>query len=199
MNARTDRENFIVIMLAEGMSPTVARRILSYARTLHRIAELECSSEAADRDRVPCPATVSDKYACCCDFGYQTPREHSDTPRVSAKSKRVEYAVRQLCATVPKRWRVTRDGTVCYIAPAEPITDAALLAYGGKSAEGHAWKWLHATCPSSIDHATKHEGYAIEHVGIVPIFHGDPRGAVVKLNVPSGRTDDWGQEGVCVP
>ncbi len=31
------------------------------------------------------------------------------------------------------------------------------------------------------------------------ILGGDPRGACVKLAVPSGRTDDWGQEGICVP
>ncbi len=30
-------------------------------------------------------------------------------------------------------------------------------------------------------------------------FQGDPRGAVVKLKVPSGRTNDWGQTGICVP
>ena len=35
--------------------------------------------------------------------------------------------------------------------------------------------------------------------GLVPIFDGDPRGAVLKLQVPSGRTNDWGREGVCVP
>jgi hypothetical protein len=33
----------------------------------------------------------------------------------------------------------------------------------------------------------------------VPVFSGDPRGAVLKIKVPSGRTDDWGQEGICVP
>jgi hypothetical protein len=32
-----------------------------------------------------------------------------------------------------------------------------------------------------------------------PIFNGDPRGAVVKIKVPSGHTDDWGQTGICVP
>lgn len=32
-----------------------------------------------------------------------------------------------------------------------------------------------------------------------PIFQGDPRGACVKLKVPSGKTDDWGREGICVP
>ena len=30
-------------------------------------------------------------------------------------------------------------------------------------------------------------------------FLGDPRGAVVKLGVPSQRTNDWGQVGICVP
>lgn len=31
------------------------------------------------------------------------------------------------------------------------------------------------------------------------VFQGDPRGATVKLQVPSGYTNDWGQEGICVP
>jgi hypothetical protein len=30
-------------------------------------------------------------------------------------------------------------------------------------------------------------------------FGGDPRGCVVKLVVPDGYTNDWGQEGICVP
>lgn len=36
-----------------------------------------------------------------------------------------------------------------------------------------------------------------ERFGVV--FQGDPRGATVKLTVPSGYTNDWGNEGVCVP
>ena len=35
--------------------------------------------------------------------------------------------------------------------------------------------------------------------GIEPVFSGDPRGCTVKLKVPSGKTNDWGQEGICVP
>lgn len=35
--------------------------------------------------------------------------------------------------------------------------------------------------------------------GLKPVFNGDPRGAVLKIIVPSGRTNDWGQTGVCVP
>lgn len=34
---------------------------------------------------------------------------------------------------------------------------------------------------------------------VTPDFSGDPRGCTVKLVVPSGRTDDWGRTGLCVP
>lgn len=135
MSHQKDREEFIALMAYEGVSLDVARRLLRHAATLQRIAELECSSEAADKDRVRCPAEVSDKYECCCDFGYQTPGEHSTVPRVSAQSKRIEFHVWQLC----------------------------------------------------------------KQAGLKPVFSGDPRGAVVKLVVPSGKTNDWGQTGLCVP
>lgn len=36
-------------------------------------------------------------------------------------------------------------------------------------------------------------------VGMEPVFGGDPRGATVKIRVPSGRTNDWGRIGICVP
>lgn len=32
-----------------------------------------------------------------------------------------------------------------------------------------------------------------------PILGGDPRGAVLKITVPSGRTNDWGRTGIYVP
>ena len=35
--------------------------------------------------------------------------------------------------------------------------------------------------------------------GFGVVFQGDPRGCTVKLTVPSGRTNDWGREGICVP
>jgi len=31
------------------------------------------------------------------------------------------------------------------------------------------------------------------------VFGGDPRGATVKLVLPSGTCNDWGKEGWCVP
>ncbi len=33
----------------------------------------------------------------------------------------------------------------------------------------------------------------------LPIFSSDPRGAVLKIRVPSGYSDDMGGEGICVP
>lgn len=35
--------------------------------------------------------------------------------------------------------------------------------------------------------------------GFGVIFQGDPRGSTVKITVPSGKTNDWGKEGICVP
>jgi len=35
--------------------------------------------------------------------------------------------------------------------------------------------------------------------GFGVIFSGDPRGITVKITVPSGKTDDYGREGICVP
>jgi hypothetical protein len=38
-----------------------------------------------------------------------------------------------------------------------------------------------------------------KELGAVPDFQGDPRGHTIKLVVPSGKTDDWGGTGICVP
>lgn len=35
--------------------------------------------------------------------------------------------------------------------------------------------------------------------GCTPVFQGDPRGNVLKIQVPDGYTNDWGREGICVP
>lgn len=36
-------------------------------------------------------------------------------------------------------------------------------------------------------------------IGCKPVFQGDPRGNVLKIQVPDGYTNDWGKEGICVP
>ena len=35
--------------------------------------------------------------------------------------------------------------------------------------------------------------------GFSVVLGGDPRGCTVKLIVPSGKTNDFGREGICVP
>lgn len=135
MSKQRDRDEFIALLALEEVPVNVARKLLRHGATLQRIAELECSSVAADRDRVKCPAETDTRFECCCDFGYQEAGKHADVPRVSAQSKRVEYRVTQLLAPY----------------------------------------------------------------GIKPMFQGDPRGAVVKLQVPSGKTNDWRNTGICVP
>lgn len=52
-------------------------------------------------------------------------------------------------------------------------------------------------CPNC--RAARHITAALKPYGVVPDFQGDPRGACVKLKVPSGRTDDGGRIGLCVP
>lgn len=60
----------------------------------------------------------------------------------------------------------------------------------------------HGDVPRYAVRSAQREGSivrALKPYSIVPVFGGDPRGACVKLKVPSGRTDDWGQTGLCVP
>ena len=160
MTKQRDRDEFMAIMATEGVPVDAARALIHAGAALHRIAELACSSEAADRDRVPCPGEqphakdCGQRYArdaecpcpvgtCLCrDYGSfqgdtddNVTGDHGTVPRYLVREARIEARVRALC----------------------------------------------------------------ERHGLTPIFHGDPRGAVLKLRVPSGRTNDGGREGVCVP
>ena len=51
-----EREEFIARVTREGLALSAAHSLLRQATTINRLAELACSSEAADRDRVMCPA-----------------------------------------------------------------------------------------------------------------------------------------------
>ena len=143
MSKQSDRDDFMAIMATEGVPVDVARQLCRAAASLHRIAELQCSSEAADRDRVPCPGDWQDRDDSCLCMDYGSGERdvvsgkviHASVPRVNVREAQIERRVRAVC----------------------------------------------------VAHR------------LVPIFNGDPRGAVLKLQVPSGRTNDWGQTGVCVP
>jgi len=140
MSRQRDRDEFVAIMATEGVPVDVARSLLRDGATLQRLAELACSSEAADRDRVPCPSGA--ETCLCRDYGSfrgdtddNATGDHGTVPRYMIREARIEARVRALC----------------------------------------------------------------QRHGLTPIFNGDPRGAVLKLAVPGGRTNDGGREGVCVP
>lgn len=61
-------------------------------------------------------------------------------------------------------------------------------------------KFSRVTCPScKADFIERRVRRRLSGMPFEPVFNGDPRGAVLKIKVPSGRTNDWGQEGICVP
>jgi hypothetical protein len=116
MSYQSERDSFIATMTTEGVSVHIARALLAKAKTLHRIAELECSSEAADRDRVRCPAETSKgRYPCCCDFGYTVPGQHETVPRVSARGAQIEYLIEQLLKPTGVRASFQGDPRGCVL------------------------------------------------------------------------------------
>ena len=143
MSRQRDRDEFMAIMATEGVPVDAARALIHFGAALHRIAELACNSEAADRDRVACPGGA--ETCLCRDYG-----SYEDQPRSSSSVGE------------------GRHGTVPRYAAHEARFEAR----------------VRALC---------------QRHGLTPIFDGDPRGAVLKLKVPSGRTNDGGREGVCVP
>lgn len=84
------------------------------------------------------------------------------------------------------------NGNGVYIGP--PTGDRWCATCGNKGDHGHVSR-------SSVKVARLERRVAemVNPLGLVPDFSGDPRGAVLKLKVPSGKTNDWGRTGICVP
>ena len=124
---KRDREQAIADLTAEGWPLASIRSVLRSATTLTRLAELACSSEAADRDRLPCPATWGGtQYRhCLCDAPNGG---HESIPRIAIQAARIERRLDILAQT-----------------------------HGARAT-----------------------------------FDGDPRGYVVKLHLPSGKSNTWG-------
>ena len=156
MSKQSEREAFFVAMSKEGVPLDVARLVLRHAATLQRLAELACSSEAYDRDRVRCPG-----------------------------------------ATAPTGSLAEQD---CLCRAYGSYQPQAAVSYSPLI--GTHYVYGHGTVPRGNVTAAQREARIrtlLAPFNVVPVFSGDPRGAVVKLVVPSGRTDDWGETGLCVP
>lgn len=132
MSYTKERDEFIAIATAEGLSVEAALLLLRYATTLERLAVAQCNgawpADNGERATVVCPN-------CASCFAPSSLRRSSET----------------------KGLKICQD---CRTA-----------------------ELIRACLP---------EGYH-------PIINGDPRGAVLKIGVPSGKTNDWGREGIYVP
>lgn len=93
MSRQRDRDEFISIMTQEGVPLEVARALLRAEATLHRIAELQCSSEAADQDRVPCPG--GEDSCLCRDYGNYV-EGHGTVPRINVQEDKVQRRILRL-------------------------------------------------------------------------------------------------------
>ena len=123
MGYQREREEFIVRMTREGLPYDVTAKLLRAATTLQRYAELACSSQAADRDRVPCPASTirqrkiggivrkfprNTSGPCVCDnYPANVNGEHADVPRITVQADRLE---RRIVASMPAEWAADFQG-----------------------------------------------------------------------------------------
>jgi len=109
MGYRREREEFIERMTREGLPLDVTLRLLREATGLNRRAELACSSEAADRDRVPCPQTANAKRPCLCDGAHDNGRRV--VTRIAVQDWQAEERIRLALHDVNmKRALVDTDG-----------------------------------------------------------------------------------------
>ena len=125
MSYAREREEFIARICSEGLPFGNAQLLLRYATTINRLAELACSSEAADRDRIPCPAartytktvrgelrTLPRKPSgpCLCDdypVGSHAAGQHFTIPRITLQDYQSEQRAKK---AVPAGWTVITEG-----------------------------------------------------------------------------------------
>ena len=173
-----ERGRFIERMRLEGVPEHVTRLVMRHAATLTRLAEAQCNGDY--------PADNGERDTVCCDTCGT-----AWAPEAFKRSGPFRVACWQ-CG-----WRDTWSHNLRRTAAARALWGKlpvdSLHAEHGTS--------LHVTtearCPDC--RMSDRVKALLAPYNVEPKFQGDPRGAVVKLKVPSGKTDDWGQEGLCVP
>ena len=76
---------------------------------------------------------------------------------------------------------------------------AANLCNGYQDAQGN-WDEWRTTLAEKKQERIEHKAQVVaESIGGRIITQHDPRGCVLKIIFPDGRTNDWGGEGFCVP
>jgi hypothetical protein len=120
MSYQRERDAFIARMSSEGLPLDVITKLLAAATTLNRYVKLACSSESADRDRVPCPrgdrhgrmTSLARKGSteCLCDYDHSNPdAPHQTVPRFRVREANVERRIKRVTELVPG-WSVRFQG-----------------------------------------------------------------------------------------
>lgn len=105
MGYQQDRDQFIAAATREGLPLCAIETLLRCATTIQRLAELACSSEAADRDRIPCPAGRKTKPGpCLCDGQNGA---HVSIPRITMQDHQAEA---RAAAALPLGWSLQTTG-----------------------------------------------------------------------------------------
>jgi len=109
MSYQKDRDEFIGQMVTEVQAKDgtnnegvdLARLILRNASTIQRCEELVCNSEAADRDRVPCPSRGKLNTGEClcrhCGTYADATQSHGKIPRVEVQILRARQRIEAAC------------------------------------------------------------------------------------------------------
>ena len=108
MSYQTEREQFIYRVTREGLDLQAIHALLRYATTIQRLAELACSSEAADRDRIPCPAYNGGP--CLCDEPNEPHTDQRTAPRIPRIRLQDWRTEQRAIKAVPAGWRVITEG-----------------------------------------------------------------------------------------
>ncbi len=118
MSYQRERGECIAQLTKHGLPYPVIETLLRCATSINRYAELACSSEAADRDRIKCPAwhPIAGKSAnavCLCEWpGWQARGEqqhHTTIPRITLQDWRAEQRAIKAIAGIPG-WAIVTSG-----------------------------------------------------------------------------------------
>lgn len=107
MSYQRERGEAIAQLTKYGLPYPAIETLLRCATSINRYAELACSSEAADRDRIKCPADVKPGRKpgpCLCDL-YKD--EHQTIPRYQLQDWRAEQ---RAAKALPAGWRLVTSG-----------------------------------------------------------------------------------------
>lgn len=120
------REDFIARLARAGVRPDDARKLLRYARTLHRLAEAQCNGDWPARDPAFCPECDGQTYTG--SIGFDAKRcERCDgrgmTNAADRKSWSTERSVRQICTRLGIEPEFSGDPRGCVLklrVPGDP-------------------------------------------------------------------------------